>query len=265
MVQKRDKEISKVFYEKEINLKAFEENKALVRSLKKKEIKLKNENRELKELYEFAEVEKNHSEKELAKALHVINRLKRSLKIKDDEIDSYHNSKISIDNDIGIFSKSLKHAYSSSARDIRVRERKYSGSPGKYDFDFNKRSDDYSYKIMCHEAMKIVGASSNKDFYDKILLLKKSYIKHMNNRKLIEKISNMIIQCSPKGTFDKEPSCNYIWKWLTGFLEEYMRLKKSVTGEAFMELCQIMNTDDAEVLLKRVKKVLRSKSPMTKF
>ncbi|OMJ71887.1 hypothetical protein SteCoe_29803 [Stentor coeruleus] len=264
-VRKRDKEISKVFYENEINLNALEESKALIKSLKIKETKLTNKNTELKELYEFSEERKKHAEKELGKALQILNRLKRSLKLKDDEIESFQNCKISIDNDIGIFSKSLKHSHTNSARDIRIRDRKYSESPPKYDFDFNKKADNYSYKIMCHEAMKILGAFSNKDFYDKILHLKKSYIKNMNNRKLIEKISNMIIQCSPEGTFDKEPSVNYIWKWITGFLEEYMKIKKSITGEAFMELCLIMNTDDVEVMLKRVKKVLKTKSSRTKF
>ena len=77
-------------------------------------------------------------------------------------------------------------------------------------------------------------------------------------RKLLNKISDMIVQCSPLGTFSKEPSSALIWQWLKRLFEEYMKLKQSISGQAFSQLCDMFNTDDMQKIIEKIAYLLRN-------
>lgn len=46
------------------------------------------------------------------------------------------------------------------------------------------------------------------------------------NKKLVERIRTLIIDCSPPGTFEKNPSLKKVWKWIRRLIEEYLQMKK---------------------------------------
>jgi predicted MPP superfamily phosphohydrolase len=47
-------------------------------------------------------------------------------------------------------------------------------------------------------------------------------------RKLYQKLADLLVQCSPKGKFNGLPSCQQVWKWVTRILEDYMSIKKEL-------------------------------------
>ncbi|OMJ96270.1 hypothetical protein SteCoe_249 [Stentor coeruleus] len=266
IIHKKDKEISKITYEKEMGLKAFEDSQGLLQDLKAKEGELIKENIELREINDFAEEERKHFEKELEEASIFIDRLKRTLKLKEDTIMSLHQSRSCLEKDIGSFSGGVKSDdLTKDTKRLKIPERKFSNSPEWPEYIYTERPEEISYKIMCREAMKIIGVTSTKDFYSKLLHLRQHHSKYKKSRKLIEKIVDMIIQCSPSGSFNKEPNSHQIWKWITGLLEEYMKIKKSISGDGFLKLCEIMGTDDIETIVSKVTQLVKIRSPKINF
>lgn len=266
IIYKKDKEISSIVYEKDMGMKAFEESQMLVKELRGKENELIKENKELREINEFAEEERKHFEKELEEAAGIIERMKRTLALKEETILSLHKSR-SMDKDFRYASDGLKSEDYDRKKEkqIKIFERRFTNSPEKNEHGLTERSEDVSYKIMCHEAMKIVGITSTKDFYSKLVHLRQHHSRYKKSRRLIDKITDMIVQCSPSGSFSKEPNTHQIWKWITGLLEEYMKIKKSLSGEAFLKLCHILDTDDVEVMINRVTHLVRARSPKKIF
>ncbi|OMJ82870.1 hypothetical protein SteCoe_16338 [Stentor coeruleus] len=265
IIYKKDKEISNITYEKEMGLKAFEESQILVKDLKNKENELLKENKELREVNEFAEEERKHFEKELEEAAVIIDRMKRTLMLKEETILSLNKSR-SMDNEFFYASDGLKSEDydKKNVKKIKISEKRFMNTPDKDEHGLTERSEDVSYRIICHEAMKIVGVTSTKDFYSKLLHLRQHHSRYKKSRRLIDKITDMIVQCSPSGSFSKEPNTHQIWKWITGLLEEYMKIKKSLSGEAFLKLCHILDTDDVEVMIDRVTQLVRAMSPKKK-
>lgn len=237
-----------------------------MQDLKAKEGELIKENIELREINDFAEEERKHFEKELEEASNFIDRLKRTLKLKEDTIMSLHQSRSCLEKELGSFSGGVKSEdFSKDTKRLKIPERKFSNSPEWPEYGYTERPEEISYKIMCREAMKIVGVTSTKDFYSKLLHLRQHHSKYKKTRKLIEKIVDMIVQCSPSGSFNKEPNSHQIWKWITGLLEEYMKIKKSISGDAFLKLCEVMGTDDMEAMVARVTQLVKVRSPKINF
>lgn len=293
-LQKKEKEISKISYEKEIYLKAEEEIRRAQENARAKELKLntqineitktsqelakanrkltrenteilkesseiRKENSELKELYDFIEAEKKHFESELKEAEKLIQRLQKTLKLKEDAIMDLHHSRSNLEKELFSLTQSnfLKDSEKKfDFKRLQIPDRRgLSTSPERPNFIFTDRPDETSYKVMCNEAMKIVGVSSNKDFYSKLLHLKQYHSKYKKSRRLIDKISDLIVQCSPMGFFSKEPNSHQIWRWITRLLEEYMRIKQSVVGEGFNKLCELLQTDSVELMAAKIEQL----------
>ena len=242
---------------KKENYEITKENKELTRQitdLEKKNSEILNEdqelqkentelikcNTELKELYEFIEEEKKYFESELIEAEKLIQRLQKTLKLKEDAIMDLHHSRSNLEKELGSLTQQNFHKDSDKKIDfkrLKIPDRRgVSNSPERAGFNFTERTEDVSYKVMCQEAMKIIGVSSSKDFYSKLLHLKQYHSRCKKSRKLIDRLSDMIVQCSPVGSFNKEPNTHQIWKWITRLLEEYMKIKQSEVGEGFIKL-----------------------------
>ncbi|CAG9311571.1 unnamed protein product [Blepharisma stoltei] len=76
------------------------------------------------------------------------------------------------------------------------------------------------------DLIRILGAVDFKDAKDKIAKFVKLDEKYSSLKKTFKKIANLIVQCSPEGSFYSIPSPHQVWKWITRLLEEYMSLKK---------------------------------------
>jgi len=115
-----------------------------------------------------------------------------------------------------------------------------------------------SYKLICLEAMKIIGVSDTKNFYSKLHHLNAAYTLHKKSQKIMERLSELVIQCSPSNTFTKPPSIHQIWKWITSLVEEYMKLKKLSISSNLDQLLTITNSEDAEVLLRKISNIFNN-------
>lgn len=49
---------------------------------------------------------------------------------------------------------------------------------------------------------------------------------HTKWKDFIDKITSLVIECSPPGTFDKTPTLKRIWRWIRRLIEEYLYIKK---------------------------------------
>jgi hypothetical protein len=111
---------------------------------------------------------------------------------------------------------------------------------------------DETFRHVFLEAKRILNASSSNDLKEKIMKLKEVQNKYKKTQKFISKLSNMLVQISPLGSFEKEPSTRQIWKWLTRLLEEYMKIKQSVSGESFLKLANLLGTANVEEMVDKV-------------
>jgi hypothetical protein len=191
------------------------------------------ENKELKELNEISEIEKNQLQQELRESLFVIEKLRKALKNKEDLMNELSSRKIET------FSSEY---FCKSGFD----------SPQKFGM-----TDRRGYKETCLEGMKIVGVSSVDDFHSKLIHLRQCHSKYKKTKKLVDRISDMIIQCSPSGSFKKEPSSHQIWKWITSLVEEYMKIKKSLQG--IQKLLSMTGSSDIDQLIMKVASSLNIK------
>ncbi|CAG9315147.1 unnamed protein product [Blepharisma stoltei] len=105
-----------------------------------------------------------------------------------------------------------------------------------------------SYKELCKDMMKILSVSHRKDLFSKVLHLQQFHEKFKKEKKLINNIANLIIDCSPPNSFEKSPNVHQIWKWFTKILEEYMKLKQSPYQDIINELCNIVKTDPINLI-----------------
>ena len=261
----KERELSKIVFEKEFHIKTEDELKKNIEKMRIREDEITKENNELKELYEFSDEEKKHLEGELKEAENLIKRLQKTLKLKEDAIMNLHQSRNDLEKELGSLTQQNFKIDSNKIdfRRLKIPEtRNFSNSPERIDFGLSERGEDIPHKIMCQEAMKIIGVSSTKDFYSKLLHLKQYHSKYKRSRKLIDKISDMIVQCSPIGSFIKEPSSHQIWRWLTRLLEEYMKLKQSTTGESFLKLSGLLNTDNIDIMIEKIINLQKNRSKM---
>lgn len=77
------------------------------------------------------------------------------------------------------------------------------------------------------EILRLLNAESTNDAIEKILKINESSLQLKTLKETFKKIGNLIVQCSPEGSFIKFPSPRQVYKWIIKLLEEYMSLKKS--------------------------------------
>ena len=262
VLQQTEKEMNKLLFEKEIYFKKEEELKHIIEDIKRKEENFKKEIKDLKAVNDIIESDKTQLGKALADAKHYIEKLQQILKIKEDAIMNLHKSYNTLEKELDTVS-SPKFKIETKKIDfnrLKIPERiGISSSPDPFEYNFTERDEDYSYKAMYQEAMKIIGVTGNKDFHSKLLHLRQYHSKYKRSKKIIDRISNMIVQCSPEGLFKNEPTIRQIWKWITRLLEEYMKIKQSVTGECYSKLCELLETDSPEDMLKKVEELQKFK------
>ena len=201
------------------------------------------------------EHEKNIIFLELEEANNLIKILKKNLKNKERKKLSTEQTRPDVEN----------YRIRSPIRDSKNEEKKIdlnrlkiperlgtSSSPDRFEYNFTERDEDLSYKKICQEAMKIVGVGASRDLYSKLLHLKLYHSKYKKSKKLISRISEMIVQFTPDGTLKTKPTIQQIWKWITKLFEEYMKLKKSVAGEGFSKLFHMLNASSSEEVIEKV-------------
>jgi hypothetical protein len=78
---------------------------------------------------------------------------------------------------------------------------------------------------------KILEVSTIYEIPPILVKLKKSYKDFQLAKKFISRISDIVVECSPPGAFQKVPSLKSMWKWIRRLTEEYMGLKNKLTNE----------------------------------
>lgn len=249
LLQKREKELNKIMFEKEIHLKAEEE-------IRKSFEELKKELKSAKAFQEKLESDKKELVKSLSEQKLSFDRLQKAYTQKSEELLSIRNSKESdfeSPKSPGLVFDPKKFDF----QRLRIPEKLTPSSPDHAEH-FTDRQE-YSFKVTCYEAMKIVGVSEFKDFYPRLLHLRQYHSKYKKGKQIVERISDMMIQCSPEGTFKEQPSTRQIWRWITRLLEEYMRLKQSIAGDLLYKLCDVLEVQHLEDILDKVVALTRNK------
>lgn len=249
LLQKREKELNKILFEKDLHVKAEDE-------LRKSFEDLKKELKSSKVYQEKLEVEKKDLVKLLNEQKQSFERLQKAFTQKSEELLSIRNSKESdfeSPKSPGLVFDPKKFDF----QRLRIPEKLTPSSPDHAEH-FTDRQE-YSFKVTCFEAMKIVGVSEFKDFYPRLLHLRQYHSKFKKAKQIVERISDMMIQCSPEGTFKEQPSTRQIWRWITRLLEEYMKLKQSIAGDLLYKLCDVLEVQHLEDIYERVLMLTRNK------
>ena len=262
-LQKKEKEMNKLVFELEMTCKTEEEVKKLLEeSRKKNEILIKEVN-DLKLLTENFRLEKREANRDLKEFELKIEKLQKTLAFKEDTIAELLSNLSNLEKEVNLASKKNIKAQTNKLNIKKLdlfQKRGISESPDRKNLQLTGRGDESSLKGILYDAMKIVNAETSKDFLDKICYLRQSCSDYKKMKKLFDKISQMIIQFSPSGSFNKEPSIHQIWKWFKILLEEYMRLKQSTSGENFNKLCYLLGTDSIEGIIEKVAILQNSRS-----
>jgi chromosome segregation ATPase len=262
-LQKKEKEMNKLIFDKDLLEKSETELKKIIEDLWKKNDYIVKENSDVKQALDSVKIEK----RELAKTVREMEGknevMQKTIKYQEDTINKLKNSE-----DLERTKEKNKTfgAQTMKAQTNKVNihkldipeKRGISESPERKN-QMSDRIED-PYKSLYKDAKKMLNADSLSDLREKISKLKDVYLKYKKTQKFISRLSDMIVQCSPSGSFNKEPSTHQIWKWLTRLLEEYMKLKQSVSGESFSKLCQVLNTTDIEQMVEKVAHLQNSRS-----
>jgi len=263
-LQKKEKELNCLIYEKEIFIKYEEETSRLIEDFKKKCESLHKENLDVKQSMENARLEKRDLMKYIKESELKIESFQRNIRVKDEVIVNLEQTV----EDLERTRLSIRPEYSSQnfkAQTNKLKisklelpeKRVVSESPERKSFQISDRVE--PYKILYLEVKKMLNASSSADLREKIIRLKEVFIKFKKTQKFISKLSNMIVQISPSGSFGSEPSTRQIWKWLTRLLEEYMKLKQSVSGESYNKLCSLLSTCSVDEMVEKVLGLLKGR------
>ena len=255
-IERKEIELNKVVFEKDIHIKAEEELKRALNETRKSESQLKKEAKSLRGNNEMLENEKKDLMKSLDEQKTSLAKVQKELNSRNEELISLRTSK-----DFEFESpKSPGMNFDPRKFDFQRLRIPDKLSPSSHDNleHFTERNEN-SYKAMCAEAMKIVGVHDVKDFYPRLLHLRQYHSKYKKAKQVVERISDMMVQCSPEGTFKEPPSNRQIWRWITRLLEEYMRLKQSLAGDLLYKLGDLLEVQNLEDIFDRVFKLVKSK------
>jgi hypothetical protein len=256
LLQKKEKEINKAIFERESYIKAEEEHKKTLTIYRNKEDLYIKEINELKSIQNSIEDDKVQLEIKLKDAEYLIKKLQNTVKPSSRK----HRSSIEKDQETSpsrLFKIDTKNF---NMQRLKIPERLgTSTSPDRFECNFTERTEDVSYKNICQESMKILGVTEARELYSKLLHLIKYHSEYKKYKKLVDRVSEMIIQCSPQGFFKEKPNLHQIWRWITRMLEEYMKIKQSVTGEAFNKLRQMLTSNTPEEMIEKVALLQKNK------
>lgn len=252
--QKKDKEISKLNFDKELSKKTEDELKKIIEDLKKKLESLYKENLEHRQNFENYRLEKRDLLKNLKESELNIEEFEKSLRVKDEQIRSLEETveETRKKEKLQTTSQTLKLKHSKfNIKPLELEKRGISDSPERKNLQLSDRSEEF-YRNFYMEARKLFNADSYTQIREKMFKFKDVYLKYKKTQKFIGKLGNMIVQCSPSGSFESEPSTHQIWKWVTRLLEEYMKLKQSVSGDSFNKLCGLLGVGSIDEILEKV-------------
>ena len=256
-IEKKEIELNKVVFEKDIHIKAEEELKKALNETRKSETELKKEIKSLRVNNEKLENEKKDLMKSLNEQKNSFEKIQKELNLKNEELVNLRTSKefeFESPKSPGINFDPRKFDF----QRLRIPDKL---SPSSHDnLEHLTERNGNSYRTMCAEAMKIVGVHDVKDFYPRLLHLRQYHSKYKKAKQVVERISDMMVQCSPEGTFKEAPSTRQIWRWITRLLEEYMRLKQSLAGDLLYKLCDLLEVQNLEDIFDRVLKLTKSKT-----
>ena len=244
--------MNKLAFDKELSKKTEDEFKKIIEDLKKKLDLIHKENLEHRQNFENFRLEKRDLLKNIKESELNTLQFEESLKAKDETIK---NLELALDEASKLEIKSI-NSQSSKLKTLDLDKKTFSDSPERKNLQFSDRSDEF-YKGFYFEARKILAADSYSSAREKLLKTREVYIKFKKTEKFIRKLANMVLQCSPSGSFDTEPSPHQIWKWLTRLLEEYMKLKQSLSGENFNRLCALLGAESIEEIVDKVVQLQR--------
>ncbi|OMJ94688.1 hypothetical protein SteCoe_2023 [Stentor coeruleus] len=258
LLQIKEKELNKAIFEKDLHEKNEGDLKKKLEEYKKREEKILAELNELRRSYENLEKEKTEISKALSNAKEVIETQRKSLRTKDE----YERYDIKTEEDEKDREKRKGQTFDQKKFDfqrLRIPERIATGpSPERVDHNFTDRNDEGKYKKICHELMRIIGVSTSKELFPRFMHLRQHHLKNKKSKKLCEMISDMIIQCSPEGAFKEQPTIREIWKWITRLLEEYMKLKQTISGDTFYRLMELLQIENVDEIVDRVSSLVRN-------
>lgn len=258
-LQKKEKELNCLTFEKELFAKYEEESSRLIEDLKKKCEFFHKENIEIKQNLENAKAEKRDLMRCLKEFELKNESFQRSIKVKEDVICTLEQTVEDLERSrMKIKPEYLSQYFKAQTGKFRIskldlpEKRVVSESPERKSLQTYDKDKDEIFKILFSEVKKMLNANNADEVRDKIARLKEVFLKFKKTQKFISKLSNMIVQISPSGSFGSEPSTRQIWKWLTRLLEEYMKLKQSISGDGFNKLCSLLNTSSVEEMVERV-------------
>ena len=255
-LEKREIEMNKLVFDKDIHIKVEEELKRALSETRKSENDLKKEVKGLRANNEKLETEKKDLLRILNEQKNSCDKIQKELNSKNDELASLRTSKefeFESPKSPGMNFDPRKFDF----QRLRIPDKL---SPASHDNleHFTERNEN-SYKVMCAEAMKIVGVNDVKDFYPRLIHLRQYHSKYKKAKQVVERISDMMVQCSPAGSFKQPPSTRQIWRWITRLLEEYMRIKQTLAGDLLYKLCNLLEVQHLEDIFDSVLKLVRSK------
>ena len=255
-LEKREIEMNKLVFEKDIHIKVEEELKRTLNELRKSENDLKKDIKSLRSSNEKLENEKKDLLKSLNDQKVFYDKIQKELNSRNDELISLRNSKefeFESPKSPGMNFDPRKFDF----QRLRIPD-KLSPSSNDNLEHFTERGEN-TYKNMCVEAMKIVGVNDVKDFYPRLIHLRQYHSKYKKAKQIVERISDMMVQCSPVGSFKQPPSTRQIWRWITRLLEEYMRIKQTLAGDLLYKLCDLLEVQHLEDIYDNVLKLVRTK------
>jgi hypothetical protein len=257
ILEKRDKDLNKILFEKNQLAKAENDLRKALFESETLEKDLKKDLKLLRISNEKLENDKKDLQKLLSEQRHSFEMLQRELLTKTEELQSLRTSK-----DFEFESpKSPGLSFDPRKFDfqrLRIPEKLSPTSPETAEYLTERH--EMSFKATCLEAMKIVGISEIKDFYPRLLHLRQYHSKYKKAKQIVDRISDMMVQCSPEGTFKQSPSTRQIWRWITRLLEEYMRLKQSLAGDLLYKLCDLLEVQHLEDILDSVLVLVKRKN-----
>jgi hypothetical protein len=106
---------------------------------------------------------------------------------------------------------------------LKINHSKDLVSPEK-NFNLTERSPLNSNSLI-KDLLNILGIEKQNKIIGSVLNLRDNYKKY---EKFFKQLSSVVLECSPSGSFSKNPNMKQVWKWLTRLLEEYMKIKKSI-------------------------------------
>lgn len=99
-------------------------------------------------------------------------------------------------------------------------------------------------RVVVRAAMNMLKVSVEEEIMPKIECL----LKVKNYEKLVNKISHLVLECSPTGTFSNSPSKTQIWQFIRKVLETYITLTKQ--NNEFTKLIHQLKSSDSQDSIK---------------